>query len=247
MNSNSKKYDYQWLYEEVEKLFIRKRVPLLILYVLSNLVSLIISVRFQGSDRERIVLLYFCLLLVTLVFLAYVNLYESYKRDNRVEQCANILTDSNMKLDSAKGCESRAAVDIGAARAFLFLPGLILTLMIPLTFSTLTNTYPSDESATPLFVNRIVDEVPSNVLETLSKDEWAAVVLVLLSIIIAMILFLQLERANISIIIQHACIEYEVMKRNKSSERVSVMICENLKRSSGQEDINPNLNPHTPP
>ena len=230
--SVSKDNIYEWIHSKTSELYLPKRRILLIIYVLLLFFGVFLAV-LQSSVREGIALLYFWLFSVTLGLFVGMTFYESYSRDSRVEQCRAILNNDNIKLNAAKRCESRAAADIGAARVSIFLPGLILAFMIPLTFSALTDTYPLDESITLASVEK-VDKIPSSTLETLLSDEWAAMLLVLFSIIITMVLSLQLERANISITIQHACIEYEAVKYNKSSEKITTMMYENLKKRGGK-------------
>lgn len=201
MNPNNKKCDYKWMYDTTRKSFVPRRKLIITIYII--VVILVLSVTIYNSvrgnipsDQATFYLLVF-IYISAIPFFAAISLSESDAKNKEIEKCLDTLNEhkSDINLNAVEKFERRAAADIGAARVFLLLPGLIVTFLAPVFFSSFAN------------VDLGETDSPMNNLNQLAETPNFILLLIVFLVPSFLYLYFQLERANVSSVIQHACIE----------------------------------------
>ena len=221
-NSDGKKYSYDWIYAKTLKNYLPRRNSWFrnygIVAVSFFLILILLNYLF---NREmplgfHILSLLAGLLMVPYGFVLFLFLYATYietspeDRDRKTSDCIKILEEADLELSAIRKFERRAAADAGTAQTFSLLPILILTLTFPIALSELANLLRAlSKIANQTFLSKILASAQEKFTTSASSTETfeflvATVILVATS---AIFLYTQLGRANISVVIQHACIE----------------------------------------
>ena len=222
MTSNQK-YNYDWIYSKTLEGYGPGRIWSFVLYIAICTAIVILTVLNIGDLpwREIFALCFLSVYIVTLLLFVLIALFESLVRDKEIKKCLCRLRKRRIKLNVVGKFKRRADTDIGTAQTFLLLPILILTLVVPFFFSRIidveANPLPTDQVL--VLVNRL--PASSTAINRFLENDNILPGVSLFSLIAVIALYIQLERANVSVIIKHACIEYEVELESQSENSIS--------------------------
>lgn len=190
---------YSWIVDKTAEIYRPERIRWFIIYciLLAVVFSGIFFSRDENSEENNMLntliklnetfILFFPVLYVSSVlFFIFLAIKETFGRDEKVKECFKILWRECRDLGAVGKFEKRAAAEVGAARVFLLLPGLIVAFVAPELYTSFANLDFFDENS-------------------IERGIFSALLICLIMPFFG--LYFTLERASLSFVIHSACIE----------------------------------------
>lgn len=199
--------------EFIKRHYMQRRLAWFIACAFITLAVWVIVFHYRSFDIPNFVLALSLSVIVMSLPLVFEIIVIGLDNNKGIELCIKILEERNLNLKSLEIVRDRAAVDSQSGRTFLIVVTLIFTLAAPFPIA---ESFTASSAASVESTSASEADSANIVNEQVDDDPSLNSFLASFSLLIALALFLlalHLERVNIAVIIQHACIEHKA-KRN---------------------------------